>query len=116
MPPNCGVRDAGRKANLQLNSTNRGDIEMIRFSKVLTSLLASLLLNIALLTAPAAVAQRVAKANNVPDGALKARDLGPINAASKINIPVQLKLQNQDAFDKVVDALYDPASPTFHRW
>ena len=89
---------------------------MIRFSKVLTSLLASLLLIVALLTAPAAVAQRVAKANHVPDGARQARDLGPIDAASEINITVQLKLPNQDAFDKVVDALYDPASPTFHHW
>ena len=89
---------------------------MIRFSKVLTSLLASLLLIVALLTAPAALAQRVAKANSFPEGVRQARDLGPIDAAREINITVQLKLQNQDAFDKVVDALYDPASPTFHHW
>jgi subtilase family serine protease len=89
---------------------------MIRFSKVFASLLAFLLLNGALLTAPTAVAQRVAKANSVPDGTRQARDLGPIDPASQINITVHLKLQNQDAFDKAVDALYDPASPTFHHW
>ncbi len=89
---------------------------MIRFSKVFASLLAVLLLNIALLTAPSAAAQRIAKANNVPAGTRQARDLGPVDSAREINITVQLKLQNQDAFDKVVDALYDPASPTFHHW
>ncbi len=29
---------------------------------------------------------------------------------------VQLQMQNKAAFDKAVDALYDPASPTFHKW
>jgi subtilase family serine protease len=83
-------------------------------TKTLNSAAASLLMSIAILTAPAAVAQRVA--NNVPDGIRQASDLGPIDSAKEINITVHLKLRNQAAFDKVVDALYDPASPTFHKW
>jgi subtilase family serine protease len=87
---------------------------MIRFEKVLTPVLALVLLNIAILTAPVAVAQRAV--TNVTDSLRQAKDLGLVDSAKEINITVHLKLQNQEAFDKVVDALYDPASPTFHHW
>jgi subtilase family serine protease len=45
-----------------------------------------------------------------------ATDLGPSDPARDINITVELKLPRQALFDSVVAALYDPASPTFHRW
>jgi subtilase family serine protease len=75
---------------------------------------AASLIVVAILTTPASFAQRVA--NNVPDGISQARDLGRIDSARPINITVQLRLQNQAAFDAAVEALYDPASPTFHHW
>jgi subtilase family serine protease len=39
-----------------------------------------------------------------------------VASTQEINITVQLQLQNKAAFDKAVDALYDHASPTFHKW
>ena len=68
-----------------------------------------------MLTTPAAVAQRVA--NNVPPSIRQASDLSHIDPAKEINIPVQpARSQNQAAFDKELEALYDPTSPTFHKW
>lgn len=53
---------------------------------------------------------------NVPAGIQISRDLGLADASAEINITVHLKLNDKAAFDKAVDALYDPASPTFHKW
>jgi subtilase family serine protease len=53
---------------------------------------------------------------NVPAGIQLSRDLGLADSAAEINITVHLKLTDKAAFDKAVDALYDPASPTFHKW
>lgn len=75
---------------------------------------AFLLMSIQVLTTPAAVAQRVA--NNVPGSIRQANDLGRIDPAKEITITVQLKMQNQAAFDRALEALYDPTSPTFHKW
>ncbi len=82
--------------------------------KTLPFLAASSLMSIATLTLPAAVAQRIA--NNVPEGSRQASDLGRVASTQEINVTVQLQLQNKAAFDKAVDALYDPASPTYHHW
>lgn len=82
--------------------------------KTLPSVAASSLLSIAILTIPPAGAQRIA--NNVPDGTRQASDLGRVASAQEITITVQLQLQDKAAFDKAVDALYDPESPTFHKW
>ena len=49
-------------------------------------------------------------------GSRQASDLGRVASTQEINVTVQLQLQNKAAFDKAVDALYDPASPTFHHW
>jgi subtilase family serine protease len=54
--------------------------------------------------------------NNVPRGIQLAKDLGLADASAEIDITVHLKLNDKAAFDKAVDALYDPASPTFHKW
>jgi subtilase family serine protease len=82
--------------------------------KTLPFVAASSLMSIATLTLPAAVAQRIA--DNVPGGIRQASDLGRVASTQEINVTVQLQLQNKGAFDKAVDALYDPASPTFHHW
>jgi subtilase family serine protease len=71
-------------------------------------------LSIVVLTTPSALAQHIA--NNVPDSVRHATDLGLVDSTNEINITVHLRLQNEAAFDKVVNALYDPASPTFHKW
>ncbi len=54
--------------------------------------------------------------NNISPATRLASDLGPANASEAINITVRLKLQNEAAFENAVDALYDPASPTYHHW
>jgi subtilase family serine protease len=59
-------------------------------------------------------AQRVE--NNVPAGIRLSRDLGLADPSREINVTVHLALPDRAAFDKAVDALYDPASPTFHKW
>jgi len=56
------------------------------------------------------------RSNNVPAGIGVSRDLGLADAAKEININVHLQLPDRAAFDRAVDALYDPASPTFHQW
>jgi subtilase family serine protease len=62
---------------------------------------------------PSAYAQHP---SNVPAGIRISKDLGLADAAAEINITVHLKLNDKAAFDKAVDALYDPASPTYHKW
>jgi len=82
--------------------------------KTLPSVAASSLMSIAILTMPAAGAQQIS--NNVPAGTRQASDLGRVAPSQEMTITVQLQMQNKAAFDKVVDALYDPESPTFHKW
>jgi subtilase family serine protease len=82
--------------------------------KTLPSMAASSLMSIAILTIPAASAQQIA--NNVSEGIHQASDLGRVAPSQEITITVHLQMPNKAAFDKVVDALYDPASPTFHKW
>jgi subtilase family serine protease len=82
--------------------------------KTLPFVAASSLMSIATLTLPAAIAQQIA--NSVPEGTRQASDLGRVASTQEINLTVQLQPQNKAAFDKAVDALYDPASPTFHHW
>jgi len=53
---------------------------------------------------------------NVPAGIQLSKDLGLADPSTEINITVHFKLSDKAAFDKAVDALYDPASPTFHKW
>ena len=55
-------------------------------------------------------------ATNVPAGLQFSKDLGLADPSVEINITVHLKLSDKAAFDKAVDALQDPASPTFHKW
>jgi subtilase family serine protease len=55
-------------------------------------------------------------AHNVAPSVRLASDRGAIDTAQPLTITVHLKMQNEAAFQKAVDALYDPASPTFHKW
>ncbi len=55
-------------------------------------------------------------AHNVPPSVRLAGDRGAIDTAQTLTITVHLKMQDEAAFQKAVDALYDPASPTFHKW
>jgi subtilase family serine protease len=65
---------------------------------------------------PLTFAQQAEHEHNVPAGIQISRDLGRMNPSSEINITVHLKLNDKAAFDNAVEALYDPASPTFHKW
>lgn len=53
---------------------------------------------------------------NVSAGTMISKDLGRADLSTAINITIHLKLSDKAAFDRAVDALYDPASPTFHKW
>jgi subtilase family serine protease len=46
----------------------------------------------------------------------KASDLGAVDPALEMNLTVYVNSHNQAAFDKAVDALYDPESATYHQW
>jgi subtilase family serine protease len=83
-------------------------------SKTFSLMAASSLMSLAILTPPAALAQRIA--DNVPAGIRQASDLGRVNATEPTTITVHLQLQDKTDFDKKVDALYDPASSTYHKW
>jgi len=63
--------------------------------------------------ASSAFAQR---AGNVPAGIRISQDLGRSAPSTEINITVRLNLNDKAAFDRAVDALYDHASPSFHKW
>ncbi|QNI30976.1 S8/S53 family peptidase [Alloacidobacterium dinghuense] len=43
-------------------------------------------------------------------------DHGPIHPLQEITLTVHLKVRNQAAFDKAVEDLYSPGSPTYHQW
>jgi subtilase family serine protease len=82
--------------------------------KTLSTMAASSVMTLAMLTSPAALAQR--SSDNVPQGTHQASDMGRVAPSQELNISVQLQMQNKAAFDRAVAALYDPASPTFHKW
>jgi subtilase family serine protease len=48
--------------------------------------------------------------------ALAKDDLGRVEPSKEINLTVVLELHNPAGYDNAVEALYDPASPTYHRW
>jgi subtilase family serine protease len=54
--------------------------------------------------------------SNVPKAVGLATDLGRVDPTKEINLTVVLKLHNEAEYDKEVEALYDPASPTYHHW
>jgi subtilase family serine protease len=53
---------------------------------------------------------------NVAKGLQLATDQGRVDSNKEQTLTVILKLHNQAAFDKAVDALYDPESASYHKW
>jgi pseudomonalisin len=43
-------------------------------------------------------------------------DHGPVQPSRQITLTVHLNMRNQTAFDKAVENLYTPGSPTYHQW
>ncbi len=82
--------------------------------------ISSIALIIALVIPPLAAvgssAYAQAVATDVPAGIQFSKDLGLVDPSAEINITVHLKLSDKAAFDQAVEALYDPASPSFHQW
>jgi len=62
---------------------------------------------------PAAYAQTLLDVPNVAD---HSSDRGPSKPEEPVAITVHLKLRDQAGFDKAVEELYRPDSPTFHHW
>lgn len=83
-------------------------------SKTFSLMAASSVMSLAIQTLPAALAQRIA--DNVPQGTHQASDMGRVAPSQELTISVQLQMQNKAAFDQAVAALYDPTSPTYHKW
>jgi subtilase family serine protease len=52
----------------------------------------------------------------VPGAVKHSVDLGSVPPQQEFNITVHLKMHNEDGFEQAVQALYDPSSPTYHRW
>jgi subtilase family serine protease len=71
------------------------------------------LLALAAVSASSAFAQLQ---NNVSAATHLASDLGSADPSQVLNVTVHLKPQNEATFETTVDALYDPASPTYHHW
>jgi subtilase family serine protease len=67
----------------------------------------------ALLAGPVLQAQTRIERPKVAD---VSADHGPIQPLQQITVTVHLNMRNQAMFDKAVDALYTPGSPTYHQW
>jgi subtilase family serine protease len=52
----------------------------------------------------------------VPHAVERSADRGSIPAQQEFSVTVHLKMHNEEAFHQAVQALYDPASPTYHHW
>jgi hypothetical protein len=78
------------------------------YSKTAFRAAAPALLALAAMSTSSAFAQLQ---NNVSAVTHLASDLGPADPSQVINLTVHLKPQNEAAFEKTVDALYDPARP-----
>lgn len=67
----------------------------------------------ALLTGPVVNAQ----ARIEPPGIAQiSSDHGPIQPLQQLTVTVHLNMHNQAAFDRAVEDLYKPGSPTYHQW
>jgi subtilase family serine protease len=85
----------------------------MQFQVLLKSTLLSAIALLAVAASPLSAQQA---ASNVPAGIQLSKDLGPSDPTEMTTITVHMQLPNRAAFDKAVDALYDPASPTYHHW
>lgn len=53
---------------------------------------------------------------NVPAGLAFTHSEGRVDPGKEMNLTIVLKMHNQGEFDKLVEDLYDPASPRYHQW
>jgi subtilase family serine protease len=81
--------------------------------KIGTSLSALAIVSLSLLTSLPANAL---PSHNVPKAVALANDLGRVDPSKELNLTVVLQLHSSGEYDKAVEALYDPASPTYHHW
>jgi subtilase family serine protease len=91
----------------------RGKIMIFRNMRFAASLSATFLVALTLLTPLASAAKPAAE---VPKAVDLSKDLGRTEASKELNLTVVLQLHNEAAYDKAIEALYDPTSPTFHQW
>ena len=66
-----------------------------------------------LLTLPAIKAQTENESSKIAE---LSSDHGPAQPSEESTITVHLKMHNEAAFDKALEALYTPGSPTYHQW
>jgi subtilase family serine protease len=83
-----------------------------------SSLLRAPLAALALLTVSISASQMAGAlpAHNVPKAVPFASDLGRVNPNKELNLTVVLKLHNEAEYHQAVEELYNPASPTYHKW
>jgi len=77
------------------------------------SLAALALLAVSPFAAPQAAAL---SEHNVPKGVSLADDFGRVPSTTEQTFTIMLKLRDQAGFDKAVEGLYNPESPTYHQW
>jgi subtilase family serine protease len=75
--------------------------------------LASGVLACTLLAGPVLYAQSQIERPRIAD---ISSDHGAMQPSKEITLTVHLKMHNQGAFDKAVEDLYTPGSPTYHQW
>ncbi len=79
--------------------------------------MAGLALSTLALAASTAVALAQAKVvSAVPAAVSRAASRGPVDPATDLRLTVWLAMKNKPAFDKKVQDLYTPGSPSFHKW
>jgi subtilase family serine protease len=71
-----------------------------------------------LLTKPSQAAERQILQGHVPEAVRRfnLQAVGRLRAEDRLNIAIGLPLRNKAAMDHLLADLYDPASPSFHRW
>ena len=70
---------------------------------------------VACLAAPSARTQ-VTTVGTVPPVVQRANNLGAISPSEEIHLTVWLHMRNEAEFEKSVEAIYTPGSPTYHEW
>ncbi len=74
------------------------------------------LATLALTASPIAALAQSKVVSNVSSAVAKSSSRGPIAPAADLRVTVWLATHNKAEFDKKVEALYTPGSPTFHKW
>lgn len=71
---------------------------------------------LALTASPIAALAQAKVVSNVSAAVAKSSSHGPIAPSTDLRVTVWLATHNRADFDKKVEALYTPGSPTFHKW